>query len=94
MAGATRQTYSIQIAESAARALTKLRARDAVSAARISKAIDSLKTTPRPSGARALQGAEGILRIRVGDYRVLYAVQDNVLIVLVIAIGHRREVYR
>lgn len=94
MAAAKSKTYRIEITGSATRALAKLRAKDAASAARIARAIDQLKTTPRPSGAKALQGDRGILRIRVGDYRVLYTVQDKALIVLVIAIGHRRDVYR
>jgi len=62
---------------------------------RIRKDIDSLAHNPRPPGATAMQGTErGLIRIRVGDYRVVYQVKDRELIVLVVRIGHRREVYR
>jgi mRNA interferase RelE/StbE len=49
---------------------------------------------PRPPGAKALTGMTSVLRIRVGDYRILYEVQDDRLMVLVIDVGHRREIYR
>jgi mRNA interferase RelE/StbE len=61
---------------------------------RVAAAIDALAETPRPSGAIAMQGAAGLLRIRVGSYRVVYTVSGRELIVLVIDIGHRREIYR
>jgi mRNA interferase RelE/StbE len=61
---------------------------------RVAAAIDALAKTPRPSGAIAMQGAAGLLRIRVGSYRVVYTVSGRELIVLVIDIGHRREIYR
>lgn len=63
---------------------------------RIGRAIDALAIDPRPRGSKQLVGrpTERIWRIRVGDYRVLYDIRDAELIVLVIRIGHRREVYR
>jgi mRNA interferase RelE/StbE len=61
---------------------------------RIAKAIDNLGTNPRPTGVTALQGEPGLLRIRVGDYRIIYIIRDDVLTVLVVTIGHRREVYQ
>ncbi|HEX3963337.1 MAG TPA: type II toxin-antitoxin system RelE/ParE family toxin [Trebonia sp.] len=61
---------------------------------RVGAAIDGLAEDPRPPGARALTGLPGALRIRVSDYRIVYTVQDDQLIVLVIDIGHRREIYR
>ena len=76
---------------SAARALAKL-PRPALR--RVAEAIDSLTGEPRPHGARKLTAAPDLYRIRVGDYRVIYSVQDRVLLVLVVALGHRREVYR
>ncbi len=54
--------------------------------------IALLAEDPRPPSARALKGRPG-LRVRVGDYRVIYTVQDNVLLVVVITVGHRRDVY-
>ena len=60
---------------------------------RIRGAIALLAHDPRPPAARALRGREA-LRVRVGDYRIIYTVRDDVLQVLVVTIGHRREVYR
>ena len=62
--------------------------------ARLKPHIDALTQNPRPSGIEKLKGEENVFRLRVGDYRVLYEVHDKVLLVLVVKIGHRREVYR
>ena len=83
-------TYSISIKQSAAKALAKLRRNDRV---RIVAAIDQLKTNPAAGGVLKGEFA-GLRRIRIGSYRVVYEIQDEQLIVLVIRIGHRREVYR
>lgn len=61
---------------------------------RLKSRIDSLAATPRPYGSEKLSGADQLYRIRVGDYRIIYAVQDDRLLVLVVKVGHRREVYR
>jgi mRNA interferase RelE/StbE len=61
---------------------------------RISNAVSTLADDPRPHGVKVLQGGDGLLRLRVGDYRVVYRVEDRALLVLVIRVGHRREVYR
>lgn len=61
---------------------------------RLRPRIDALAVEPRPREATALKGGEGIFRLRIGDYRILYEVRRAVLLVLVIRIGHRREVYR
>jgi mRNA interferase RelE/StbE len=61
---------------------------------RIARRIEALGTDPRPPGAEMLTGGEGELRIRVGDWRVIYVVHDDELLVLVIKIGHRGDVYR
>ena len=50
--------------------------------------------TPRPPGAIQLTGGDGELRIRVGDYRIIYDVEDDALVVLVLRIGHRGDVYK
>lgn len=70
------------------------RIRDRATLRRIASAIDGLASNPRPEGARALQGEATVLRLRVGDYRILYTINDDVLLVLVVRVGHRREVYR
>lgn len=56
--------------------------------------IDALAEEPRPSGVRKIRGADDLYRIRVGDYRVVYQVKDDVLVVLIIRVRHRRDVYR
>lgn len=61
---------------------------------RIVKALRKLEANPRPSGIKKLTGNENAYRLRVGDYRVLYEVYDTLLLVLVVKVGHRREVYR
>ena len=58
---------------------------------RVFRRIDRLQVEPRPAGCRKLAGREGVYRIRVGDYRVLYRIEDEVLVVMVIRIGHRHE---
>ena len=83
--------YRIQIKESASKALAAL---PQVDQKRIQRKIDALADAPRPHGVKKVHGPEGFLRIRVGDYRVVYLVQDEVLIVLVVRIAHRREAYR
>ncbi|HEU4701168.1 MAG TPA: type II toxin-antitoxin system RelE/ParE family toxin, partial [Conexibacter sp.] len=58
----------------------------------IQGAITLLAEDPRPPAARALRGRPG-LRVRVGDYRIVYTVADDVLLIVVVAVGHRRDVY-
>ena len=60
---------------------------------RVASRIDALREDPRPQGATKLVGSK-YWRIRVGDYRVVYDIEDAQLIVLVIEVGHRREIYR
>ncbi|HLH72825.1 MAG TPA: type II toxin-antitoxin system RelE/ParE family toxin [Chloroflexota bacterium] len=83
--------YDLRITRSADRSLAKL---PRTVQERIDLAIDQLATDPRPEGSQRLTGTEPIYRIRVGDYRVLYTVDDTDKIVTVVRIGHRREVYR
>jgi len=54
----------------------------------------SLATNPRPPGAEPLRGHPPFLRVRAGDYRIIYAVDDDTHVVTVASVGHRREVYR
>lgn len=62
--------------------------------ARIARRIDNLATDPRPQGCEKITGSDDLYRIRVGDYRVVYQVRDERLLILVILIGHRRDIYR
>ena len=81
--------YSVSIKQSALKSLKNITYADRL---RIIEAIDQLKTNPAAGGA--LKGESGLRRIRIGTYRVVYEVHDAQLTVLVIRIGHRREVYR
>jgi mRNA interferase RelE/StbE len=81
--------YRIGVRPAAARALRKL---DPQVIPRLQGAIALLAHDPRPPSARALRGRPGY-RLRVGDYRIIYLVVDDVLLVVVVALGHRRDVY-
>ena len=83
--------YSIVFARSARKELGRL-GEPLVS--RVLRRIEALAHIPRPDGCRKLQGAANLWRIRVGDYRVLYAVDDAKQIVDVIAIRHRSDAYK
>lgn len=82
------------IIELSKRAQKQLNALPPLVQARLIPEIDILSTNPRPPGVKPLKGTTGLLRLRVGDYRVIYQVADEYLLVLVVEIGHRREVYR
>jgi mRNA interferase RelE/StbE len=85
-------TYRIRFRPSARRDFAKL---PPLIKRRIGRAIDALAEEPRPAGALLLSGsASPTWRIRAGDYRVLYEVLGDELVVLVVAVGHRREIYR
>jgi len=60
----------------------------------IKKAINDLVDTPRPFGCAKLEGSDNHYRIRVGVYRIVYSIKDNILVVEVIKIDHRRNIYR
>ena len=61
---------------------------------RVNARIAALAENPRPSGVRKLSGADGLYRIRIGDYRIIYEIRDAVLVVIIIRARHRREAYR
>jgi len=56
--------------------------------------IDALANDPRPAGAKMLKGHDGLWRVRTGDYRIVYEIRNQILVVLVVRVAHRREVYR
>jgi mRNA interferase RelE/StbE len=84
-------TYAVEVAPAAVRQLRKL---PPEARRRIQAAVELLAETPRPPGAKKLSGSSGDWRVRTGDYRIIYEIEDDRLIVLVVAVGHRREVYR
>jgi len=84
--------YAIEIARPAQRQLKKL---DAPSRRKVSRRIDGLAKNPRPSGVVKLTDVSPpIYRVREGQYRVLYTINDDALIVLVVRVAHRSESYR
>ena len=83
--------YAVVFARSARKELERL---GEPLLSRILKRIETLTLDPRPDGCRKLQGASDLWRIRVGDYRVLYSVDDAQQVVDVIAVRHRSDAYR
>lgn len=81
--------YQIQISNTAQKQLDKLP--DVVSDTLLD-AIEKLADNPRPQGCKKLQGRNGF-RIQKGDYRIIYDIFDNILVVNIIAVGHRRDIY-
>jgi len=61
---------------------------------RVIRRLRTLEDEPRPPGVEKLSGMEDLYRVRVGDWRIVYAIRDRELVVIVIRVGHRREVYR
>ncbi len=84
-------TYRVEIARRAVKALAAL---PRLEQQRIRAAIDLLTDNPRPPGCVAMAGEARAYRVRVGDYRIIYEVLDARLVVQVVRIGHRRDVYR
>ena len=84
-------TYRIDLTPAARRDLSKL-PRDVLR--RVDAHILALAQNPYPAGAKKLEGAEALFRVRVGDYRIIYTVERRRLIILIVRIRHRREVYR
>ncbi|PSR17383.1 type II toxin-antitoxin system mRNA interferase toxin, RelE/StbE family [filamentous cyanobacterium CCP3] len=84
-------TYRIEFAKPAAKQFKTIPLQEQQ---RLKPKIDALANEPRPSGMVKLAGEDDLYRIRVGNYRVIYAIEDDRLLVLVVKVGHRREVYR
>jgi mRNA interferase RelE/StbE len=82
--------YRIEIKKSAAKELKKIKGNDQE---RIIERIQGLARDPRPSGSKKLSGEEKY-RIRQGNYRILYQIFDNTVLVVVVKIGHRRDIYK
>jgi len=83
--------YPVEFLPSAARQLGKL---DRSVVRRIARAIDQLAVDPQGPNSVKLADTENVWRIRVGDYRVLYQIENDWLVILVVAVGHRASVYR
>lgn len=83
--------YTVDFKPAAARQIRKL---PKATQNQIIKHIEILGENPFPAGVVKLAGEDDLFRIRVGDYRVIYSVENKKLVVLVVSVGHRREVYR
>lgn len=83
-------TYRVALSPMAARQLREL---DAPVRRRIQAALELLAEQPRPPSATRLVGGAGEWRVRTGDYRIVYEIDDDRLLILVLRIGHRRDVY-
>ena len=84
-------SYRVDLSPAAARQLRKL---DPPGRRRVQATIDLLAEDPRPPAAKMLVNSDGAWRVRVGDFRVVYDIEDGRLLVLVLAVGHRRAIYR
>ena len=83
--------YQIKVQPSAARALKKIPKPDRK---RIGKKFDKIAEKLPPRKETKMKGNNPFHKVRVGDYRIVYEIQDNVLVILVVKIGHRKDVYR
>lgn len=84
-------SYAVLLAPAAER---QLKALDKPLQQRMTKRLARLGDNPRPPGVDKLAGEDNLYRVREGEYRIVYTIQDKKLIVLVVKIGHRKEVYR
>lgn len=83
-------TYRVEVTRSAVKALRRVNPADR---ARLRGAIAMLAEDPRPPASRPLRGRDG-WRLRVGDYRVIYTIRDDVLLIVVVTVAHRSAAYR
>ena len=85
------KVYAVSYKPSAAKAFRAIHPQDRT---RLRDAIEALALDPRPRGSVQLAGGDGEWRVRVGDYRIVYDIEDDELVILVLRVGHRREIYR
>ena len=84
-------SYQLRLSSEAARFLEKLRDKQLFQ--RLAETMEALRCNPRPAGCKKLAGRPDY-RVRVGDYRIIYRIEDGILMISVIKIAHRRDVYR
>jgi len=84
-------TYTVEIKPAAKRQIKKL---PLTIQAQIIQTLAELELDPRPINVRKLSGEENAYRVRVGDYRIVYEIYDQVLVVVVVKVGNRRDIYR
>lgn len=84
-------SYKIEWKQSAQKELRKL---GKALILRILEVVEGLSDNPFPSGSKKLRGSTHTYRVRVGDYRIVYNIKSSLLVVEIIRVGHRREIYR
>ncbi len=84
-------SFTVRLTRPAQRQLDDL---DPTARRRIIRKLEELESNPRPPGMEKLAGVDDLYRVRVGDWRIIYTIENAELVVLVVKIGHRREVYR
>lgn len=84
-------SYRIEVKKSAAKALKKIPKADRK---RIVDKIDNLAISPPNPDTTKMKGSNPFHKVRVGDYRIIYEIQDDVLLILIVKIGHRKDIYR
>ena len=83
--------YKVEFKKSAAKALELIPKSDQK---RIARRIDSLAESPPDPNTTKLKGDNPFHKVRIGDYRIVYEIQDDVLLILIVKIGHRKDIYR
>ncbi len=83
--------YRIEVSATAERQIRKLPRADQI---RVIRVIQALATDPRPVGCRKLSGHDDVFRVRIGRYRVLYSIEDRRVVIVVLKVGDRKDVYR
>lgn len=84
-------SYRIEVSATAERQIRKLGREDQI---RVLRLIQHLAVDPRPPGYRKLSAHEDVFRVRVGRFRILYSIEDRRLVVIVLKVGDRKDVYR
>ncbi len=82
--------YKVEVSLTAEKQLRKLSQKDQIS---VLKRIQELSGEPRPNHSRKLRGQNNVYRVRVGNHRILYSIEDKHLTVIILKVGHRRDVY-
>jgi mRNA interferase RelE/StbE len=83
-------THSVEFAPLARRQMKRLPREIQM---RIIERVEELASNPRPAGVKKLVSEDNLYRVRVGEYRAVYQIRDRELVVLIVKVGHRREVY-
>lgn len=85
------ESYKVELSASAEKALFKIPKK---MIEKVTHALEMLAHNPRPHGSKKLTGFADVYRIRIGYYRIIYEIHDNIILVKVLKIGHRKEIYR